>query len=118
MLDAISSFRLVRTGAGELSSRATVVRPPPVISSPPGSPAGRARPRSFPWLRLALAVVGATLALFLFRRVDWASAVAHLGGLGMRAPLVLLPYFLMLLSDTLGWQATFQRPVRFAALWH
>ena len=118
MLDAISSFRLVRNGPREVVVARSRGRPRPVIRSSPGSPVRRGRPRSFPWLRLALAAVGATFALFLFRRVDWASALAHVDGLGMRAPLVVVPYFLMLLSDTLGWQATFQRPVRFAALLH
>jgi uncharacterized membrane protein YbhN (UPF0104 family) len=65
-----------------------------------------------------LAAAGATVVFLLFRGVDWPSAAARVGGLGLRAPLVLIPYFFMLLSDTLGWQATFDRPIKLAALWH
>jgi uncharacterized protein (TIRG00374 family) len=85
----------------------------------PGVRRGRRLDPAHVWLRLGLFAAGAVVIFFLFRRVDWSSTSGYLARLGFRAPLVLVPTFFVLLSDTLGWQATFEQPSRLplARLW-
>jgi uncharacterized protein (TIRG00374 family) len=70
-------------------------------------------------LRLALIAAALVGLLLLFRKVDWSVTEMHLGHLGLRALLVPLPAFFILLSDTVAWRATFERPHRLplAPLW-
>lgn len=53
------------------------------------------------------------------RQVDWDSTLHALAQLGARAPLVALPYAVVLSFDTAAWNATFERSARipFWALW-
>jgi uncharacterized membrane protein YbhN (UPF0104 family) len=55
----------------------------------------------------------------LFRNVEWHAVREHLARLGIRALLVPIPAFFVLLSDTVAWRATFERPSQFplAPLW-
>jgi len=60
---------------------------------------------------VVLALAGAAL-LALSRAVDWTATLASLTQLGWLAPIVLVPYLSVLVCDSLGWQATFEKPER------
>jgi uncharacterized membrane protein YbhN (UPF0104 family) len=70
-------------------------------------------------LQLGLLLAAGTAVFFLFRHVDWRATEGYLGHLGVRALLVPVPTFFILLSDTIAWRATFEHPSRFplAPLW-
>jgi hypothetical protein len=60
---------------------------------------------------LSLLLVAAMLS-WLLSRVDWPATQHYLQRLGVRAPLVLVPYLFVVACDTLGWQASFEAPRR------
>jgi len=64
-----------------------------------------------------LALAGAGGAAALAQRVDWASAKLCLGELGVRAPLAVVPYFIVLLVDSMGWRSTFESRPPLWTLW-
>src|SRR3989454_6726448 len=72
--------------------------PPDAAALPP---AGRGWGRSL----AALAVGALILALFIYYS-DLGEIEDHMGALGWSAPLVLLPYLIVNIFDTLGWRCT------------
>ena len=60
-------------------------------------------------LKLLLLVLGLALVAWLFRRADPAGVWRVMSSLGPWAPLLLCPYGLVYLVDTLGWRLTFGR---------
>ncbi len=70
-------------------------------------------------VRLALLAGGAALFAWYLQRVGLTEVAAALRRLGWSAPLVVVPYFVVYLIDTLGWRCSFPAPpgVGFAALW-
>ncbi|MET0386216.1 MAG: lysylphosphatidylglycerol synthase domain-containing protein [Polyangiales bacterium] len=70
------------------------------------------------WQRLLFCALGLGMMLFL-SRLDWAATSRYLAQLGAAAPLVVLPYSLVLGFDTVGWRASFETPalVRYWPLW-
>ncbi|MBV9950212.1 MAG: flippase-like domain-containing protein [Myxococcales bacterium] len=68
--------------------------------------------------RAGLAAAALSVVLILFHGLDWSSTRAYLDRLGVRAPLLLLPYLLVLTFDTLGWWTLLlpPRPPRFFRL--
>lgn len=68
--------------------------------------------------RSALALVAAAIALLVIGgQVDWNATRAELSRLGARAAWTVVPYFVVLLLDTVGWQATFERKPPLWRLW-
>lgn len=71
------------------------------------------------WLGFALGAVALAGLYFVARNLDWEATLGTLRQLGARAPLLLLPYAVVLSVDTLGWRFTFERPreIAYAGLW-
>lgn len=70
--------------------------------------------------RILLLCAGLALCGWLFRQVDPESVAEHFRKLGGWLPLVLVPYFGVYLSDTMGWRLSFGRrgpgPVGYLAM--
>ncbi|HKP58349.1 MAG TPA: lysylphosphatidylglycerol synthase transmembrane domain-containing protein [Polyangiales bacterium] len=89
-------------------------------SQAPNVPSAGAR-RTFDtrWLGYCLALLALAGLWFMARNLDWDATLSTLRQLGVRAPLIALPYAVVLSCDTLGWRYTFERPsdVRYFMLW-
>lgn len=97
----------------------TTLVPSMPTQGPDHDRAAHPRPRGARLATWLLALAGGAALVFMGRRVDWPVTAWYLRRLGLRAPLVLVPYFFGLLSDTLGWRSTFDQPSRLplALLW-
>lgn len=71
------------------------------------------------YARGACLLLGVGAIALIARHVDWVGVQRSLWALGPRAPLIALPYVLVLVGDTLGWRATFEHSdhVRLVMLW-
>jgi hypothetical protein len=71
------------------------------------------------WIQVAFAVVALAGLALVARNVDWPAAWRALQRLGVRAPLIVLPYGLVLGFDSLGWRNTFEhlKLLRLFELW-
>lgn len=74
------------------------------------SPKSNTRER---WIRIAFVVVAIAGLLMFARNVDWPAALRALSQLGVRAPLIALPYAIVMCCDTFGWRNTFEVPQAF-----
>lgn len=70
-------------------------------------------------VRIVFVIVALAGLALVARNVDWPAAWRTLQRLGARAPLIAIPYALVLALDSLGWRNTFERPhgVRVFELW-
>jgi hypothetical protein len=86
---------------------------------PPPSAAGPRRALDTRWLGYGLGLIALAGICFVARNLDWDATLRTLKQLGARAPLIALPYLLVLSCDTLGWRYTFERPreLRYFTLW-
>jgi hypothetical protein len=64
------------------------------------------------WLQWVLAVLAVVAIGAVLRNIDWPATAGCLAGIGLRAPLVVVPYFFVLTFDSLGWRSTFENPSR------
>lgn len=62
------------------------------------------------YVRMACLLFGVVAIALAARHVDWPAARASLHAMGVRAPLIVLPYFFVVSFDTLGWHAVFEHP--------
>ncbi|MBM3821700.1 MAG: flippase-like domain-containing protein [Verrucomicrobia bacterium] len=57
-----------------------------------------------PWLKVAAVAAGVGIFAWLAARVDWRGVEQLLAKVGWAAPLILVPYFVVYVVDTLGWR--------------
>ncbi|HKU44046.1 MAG TPA: lysylphosphatidylglycerol synthase transmembrane domain-containing protein [Polyangiales bacterium] len=83
------------------------------------APASARRTLETRWLGLLLGALALAGLYFVARNLDWAATLRTLHQLGARAPLIVLPYAVVLSCDTLGWRFTFEKPreLAYATLW-
>lgn len=60
-------------------------------------------------LRILFAILGIALCGWLVSHADWPSIRTNLARLGWAAPLVILPYTVVYMADTLGWKLSYGR---------
>jgi len=77
---------------------------------PPPSAARARRALDARWLGYGLGLLALGGLWFVARNLDWDATLRTLKQLGVRAPLIALPYVLVLSCDTLGWRYSFERP--------
>jgi hypothetical protein len=70
-------------------------------------------------IRAAVVVVALGGLALVARNVDWPAAWRALQSMGARAPLIAIPYAIILAIDSVGWRNTFEHPqgISFLALW-
>jgi hypothetical protein len=71
------------------------------------------------FIRIGFVVVALAGLALVARNVDWPAAWRTLQRLGARAPLIAIPYAVVLALDSFGWRNTFEHPqgVRVFELW-
>jgi hypothetical protein len=71
------------------------------------------------FIRIGFVVVALAGLALVARNVDWPAAWRTLQRLGARAPLIAIPYAVILLLDSMGWRNTFEHPqrIRLFELW-
>jgi uncharacterized membrane protein YbhN (UPF0104 family) len=76
------------------------------------------RPRDR-WIRAAVVVIALGGLALVARNVDWPAAWRALQRMGARAPLIAVPYAIILAIDSFGWRNTFEHPqgISVFALW-
>jgi uncharacterized membrane protein YbhN (UPF0104 family) len=77
---------------------------------PPPSAASTRRLLDTRWIGYSLGLLALVGLWFVARNLDWDATLRTLKQLGARAPLIALPYALVLSFDSLGWRYTFERP--------
>src|SRR5262245_56704086 len=59
--------------------------------------------------KILLTIIGVGVLVWFLSRANLAEIGRTLGGLGWQAPLIFVPYFVVYILDTAGWQCSFKQ---------